>query len=625
MPKVRVLPEILAHQIAAGEIVERPASVVKELIENSLDAGAKSVRVQVEQGGSRLIRVTDDGCGMSAEDACLAFEHHATSKIWEIGDLEGITTLGFRGEALPSIASVSRTCLKTVDHETLVGGPSPGTEIRYEGGKRIALQEIAWPEGTEITVEDLFFNVPARRKFLKAPTTELSHVTRLLMSYALSFPGISFRLDHGPRNLLDVAQARDARERAFQVLGDELCRNLVTLDYEHQGVRVGGFTSLPHEQRNSANSLYLFVNRRLVRDRLITHAIRQAYRDLIPQQAHPVVLLFLEVDPKLVDVNVHPTKVEIRFRRSQDVHSAIFRAIEQALILNRGGLGELARDMGLAASTRTSKNPFPGRQDFGGFHSRTASGTMFQSPFAGRGDWQGGSEPAVASQVTSRFSRASFQRDDLHGSDIPETSHLGSAPLILGQFVESFIVAVDREGVMVIDQHVAHERILYDRALKELARGTPVTIQQLLLPQTLELDPQQRAAAEVALEHLNANGFEVEWFGENALIIRSVPALAREADPAEVLEQLFRELDDLGELQPTQQMPDRNLRRLREKIAISLSCRGAIKINTPLTSEKMQWLVDELFQCENPYTCPHGRPIVLRLSLEELLRGFHRI
>jgi DNA mismatch repair protein MutL len=618
MPKVQVLPEVLAHQIAAGEIVERPASVVKELVENSLDAGATRIRVQIEGAGSRLIRVADDGCGMSEADACLAFEHHATSKISSLEDLEAIRTLGFRGEALPSIASVSRVCLKTVEPPAETGPPTSGTELRYEGGRRISLQAIAWPQGTEISVEDLFFNTPARRKFLKSAATEISHITRLVTSYALAYPGVSFLLEHEGRLLLDAPAVSDPADRTFQVLGDPVMSNLARVDYENAGVRVHGFTSLPHEQRNSANWLFLFVNRRLVRDRLLTHAIRQAYRDLIPVQAHPVVVLFVETDPRLVDVNVHPTKTEIRFRRSQDVHVSVFRAIEQALLRHRSNLSSLARDLDL---------PLPGsreqriRHGIDAFLRQTASAPIFESLSRAVPP----SDAGVVSAPESLSRRAAAAPADPHGPAIPETSHLSAIPCVLGQFVESFIVVADRDGVMLVDQHVAHERILYDRALQALNAQSGVPVQGLLIPRTIRLDPQQKAAAESVLEHLNRNGFEVEWFGSDTLIVRGVPALAQEVDPAAVLEQLFRELDALDELASPHLQPDRSLRRVREKIAISLSCRAAIKINTPLTREKMQWLIDELFRCENPYTCPHGRPILLRLPLGEILRGFHRI
>jgi DNA mismatch repair protein MutL len=616
--KVRVLPQVLAHQIAAGEIVERPASVVKELVENSIDAEATSVRIQVEDGGKRLIRVRDDGFGMSAEDAQLAFEHHATSKIAELEDLRAVTTLGFRGEALPSIASVSRVRLRTAERAPSGVPPAPGTEIEYEGGRRIRVDEIAWPGGTEIAVRDLFFNVAARRKFLKTASTELSHVSRLVLCAALAHPAIEFHLEHQSRSLIEATRVDTLRERAFQLLGERLLEVMVSLSYEAEGVRIGGLASLPHEQRNSSNSLYLFVNRRPVRDRLLTHAVRQAYRDLIPTHAYPVVVLFVETDPDAIDVNVHPAKAEIRFRHSQDVHRAIVRAVEQALLLHPANVGRSERD-GPAGSV------IGARSAVDAFLRRTSAGTFFQQnrPQASIEAGTEGLDPGTPflagrrpSSPTSRFP---------HGTETPRTEHLSAAPVVLGQFVESFIVAVDREGVMIVDQHAAHERILYDRAAAHLAAAGPAPVQKLLLTKTMELDPRQLSVAAEVLDYLNDNGFEVEWFGDRTLLVRGVPAAAAQVDPADILEQLFNELDDLDEVAPEGSEPDRGLRRIREKIAISISCRGAVKINTPLGRERMQWLIDELFGTENPYTCPHGRPIVVRLALEDVLRGFHRI
>ncbi len=626
MGRVRVLPEVLAHQIAAGEIVERPASVVKELVENALDADATSVRVFLEEGGKRVIRVTDDGYGMTADDAVLAFEHHATSKIARVEDLQEIHTLGFRGEALPSIASVSRTTLKTIDAESLKESAGPGTEIEYQGGRRSAIQEIAWPGGTEITVCDLFYNVPARRKFLKTPSTELSHVSRLLTCYALAFPGTKFRLDHESRNILDAFSVEQPRERVFQVFGERLVEALAPLDYASGSIRITGFTSLPHEQRNSSQSLYLFVNRRTVRDRLLTHAVRQAYQDLIPSAAYPVVILFLEIDPALVDVNVHPTKAEIRFRNSSEVHSAVLRAIEQSLLLHRSNLSSLARDVPFAPGAAGESGV---RQSLDAFLHRTSSSPLFQER-RGLGSWGArGSDlqnrPEGDAAVWGSGSHVRRDADDPHEGGIPQTDDLSPATVVLGQFVESFIVAADRSGVMLIDQHVAHERILYDRALRALAGASSVPVQRLLIPETVDLDPEQVAVAGQVLDYLNQNGFEVEWFGDRTLIVRGVPAVTGDVDPTRLLGRLFDELDKLDELRFSGTDADRGLRRLREKIAISLSCRAAIKINTPLSDEKMRWLIEELFHCENPYTCPHGRPIVLRLTLEEILRGFKRI
>lgn len=618
---------MLAHQIAAGEIVERPASVVKELVENSLDAEARRVLVSVEEGGTRRIQVTDDGRGMSREDASLAFEHHATSKISEIDDLNSIQTLGFRGEALPSIASVSRTLMKTTDRAESEDASTLGTEVEFVGGELKGIKEISWPQGTEITVENLFFNVPARRKFLKTISTELSHVSRLVMCYALAFPGVEFQLEHKGKSLVDAARANSLEERAFQIFGDSLLEKLIPLDYMRDEVTVTGFTSLPHEQRNSSQSLYLFVNRRMVRDRVLTHAIRMAYRDLIPSSAYPVSILFVDLDPEKIDVNVHPTKVEIRFRNSQTVHSAIFHAIEKALLLNQQNLSSISKEIDLSPRQDSSHSERVSQSIHRYFQKSPAGVRKFGwAPEKGResGSTHQNSRLASFSETLSNSREPSSSQSSPHDDEIPETAHLSATPKILGQFVESFLVGVDREGVMLIDQHVAHERILYDRALRAMTGKDSIAVQRLLMPVTVKLHPQQQAVADEILRHLNENGFEVEWFGKDTLIIRGLPAMVKEADVEALIEEVLQEVEHLDELHQ-ENLSEQGLLRIRQKIAISLSCRAAIKINTKLTEDKMQWLVDELFHCENPYTCPHGRPIILRLNIEEVLRGFKRI
>lgn len=627
MAKVRVLPEILAHKIAAGEIVERPASVVKELVENSLDARSRRIVIEIEEGGKRRIAVRDDGIGMSAEDAKLAFQHHATSKIETFDDLSRISTLGFRGEALPSIASVSRLRLRTVEADA-----APlGTEIEFEGGKSTAVREISWPAGTELIVEDLFFNVPARRKFLKTAATEIGHVSRHVTHYALACPEVEFQLLHHNRPILEAPAVQTLEDRVYQVLGESFLENLAPVQYERGGVRVSGFTSLPHEQRNSARAQYLYVNGRVVRDKVLTHALRVAYRDLIPVNAYPAALLFVEIDPREIDVNVHPCKTEIRFERSDRVHSAVYHAVEEALVRRRTGLGSLARDVP-TSQMRAQQLPGHGEavaRSIEKFFQRGPDSSFgfpeFRRSGPSSGSWLGsGSQSAPPPFPPTFSSQAGGQAGsaDPHCGDIPETAYLSPVPVVLGQFVESFLVVADREGVMVVDQHVAHERILYDQALRNMNSGS-IAVQRLLTPLTIELTPEQKAIMKEVLEHLNDNGFEVEWFGDRTIAVKGVPHLAVKAGRAEELMEEI--LDGLQAGRVETGANGAGVRRLRERIAISLSCRAAVKINTPLSAEKMQWLIDELFRCENPYTCPHGRPIVLRLNIEDVLRGFKRI
>lgn len=633
MAKVRVLPEILAHKIAAGEVVERPASVAKELLENALDAGAGKISVEVADGGRRRICVRDDGQGMSPQDARLAFCRHATSKIAAFEDLDAISTLGFRGEALPAIASVSRLRLRTIERDS--GQEHPlGTEIVYEGGELRHVREVAWPSGTEIVVEDLFFNVPARRKFLKAPGTELGHLSRQVQCYALAYPQVEFRFRHQGRSVFDAPKGASLRERVFQILGESYLENMADVEYVRDEVRVSGFVSLPHEQKGNSTGQHLYVNGRMVRDKVLTHALRQAYRDLIPSNAYPLAILFVEVDPSLIDVNVHPAKTEIRFRRSNSVHSAVYHGVEEALLRHRTGLGSLARDVpeGRIRPLQDAAGPEDqvrerverSAQRF--FSRQTASAPLFSGSSFSRSA-PGHSTAAGDPQADNdRSSLAAFDREpalpDAHGDMIPETAHLSEAPIVMGQFVESFIIAADRDGVMLVDQHVAHERILYEQILEAAEDGRQAASQRLLMPITLELNPVQRAAAQEVLDELNANGFEVEWFGESTIAVKATPQAAGRCEAEKLVESV---IDDMSVGSRRDGQAGQGVERLRERLAASMSCRSAIKINTALTAEKMQWLLDQLFRCRNPYTCPHGRPIVLRLSLNDVLKGFKRV
>lgn len=611
MGKVQLLPEVLTHQIAAGEIVERPASVLKELLENSLDAGATSISVRGEAGGQRLICVRDNGVGMSPGDARLAFERHATSKISTLEDLTRIRTLGFRGEALPSIASVSRLRLRTCPNSPS-GSADPGTEVRIQGGQLVGVRETSCAKGTEVLVEDLFYNVPARKKFLKSYSTDLGHLTRQLTHYCLAYPSVRFHFTHHGRLLLEADVSEGLEDRVFQVLGESFLENLVPVDYRKRNLRVNGYVSLPHDHRSSTASQFLFVNRRMVRDRVMAHAIREAYRDAMPARSHSRVLLFLEVDPEDVDVNVHPSKTEVRFRHSGAVHSAVLHAVEAAVQQQRVDLSSLARDLPPSFSRDAPRPPVPAR-----FRTGHAAAGLFSPP-----THRGGADLSRDSVVPAPAPLVREGGADPHLDNIPETTGISSVPVVLGQFVESFIVAADRDGILLIDQHVAHERILFDRAVKEMGDAGDPPTQYLLEPLKLELTPEQKATLVEILDDLNRNGFAVEWFGDRTLLVRGVPALARSCDTLE----LFQEIVNNCQGEETHlAAEDSSLRRRREKIAISLACRSAIKINTPLSREKIQWLLDQLMLCETPFTCPHGRPIVLRVGIEEILRGFKRI
>lgn len=641
MAKVKVLPELLAHQIAAGEIVERPASVVKELVENAIDAEADNILVELADGGKSRIRVKDNGSGMSSEDAELAFEHHATSKISSIEDLQEITTLGFRGEALPSIASVSRLRVRTAAREASVDSSNPlGSELVYEGGVCSSKNEIAWPPGTEILVEDLFFNIPVRKKFLKTKGTELSHVSRFITSYALVSPNITFRLEHEGRKILDTPAVSSLQERIFQIFGDKIQSTLVGMDYERNSIQVKGVTSLPHEQKNNANSMYLFVNGRLVRDKVLTHAIRFAYQGQMPHSAYPFTVLFLRISPREIDVNVHPAKVELRFNDSRKVHSAIYHAIEEALLLQKPhtDLAGIARNLDIPGSAQPppvednyypgpsiikhGQNRFPfavtenGRNSYNsrqGFNIETAaSGTSFPEEYLNGPESD--QEPVPVDELLGEELKKTGTRDEENRARYK----------ILGQFKESFIVATDQEGLMLIDQHVAHERILYEQAMKALSTREGMASQALLFPETVTLTPEQTTLADQFMGHLNQNGYDIDWFGSGTIVVRAVPVLAKGASIRNLIDDLLQDsaglFNDISESDSSEKITG-----LREKMAISLSCRAAVKVNTVLSLGKMEWMVDALFQCRNPYTCPHGRPIVLKLGTDEILKGFKRL
>ena len=611
MSKIRVLPEILANKIAAGEIVERPASVVKELLENSLDSGARSLHVAVETGGKKRIVVRDDGEGMTQDDAILAFEHHATSKLQTAEGLAAISTLGFRGEALPSVASISRLVLRT----RYFSDPddTPGTELEIHGGTLRTVKPVPWDRGTEVTVRDLFFNVPARRKFLRAHDTELGHITRLVTHYALAHPEIRFTLESEGRRLIDAVPVPTVRERVYQLFGDAFLTNLVELDARAGDISVHGFASKPHEQRTNPYSQFFYVNRRMVRDKVLTSAVRQAYTHSIPASAYPVVLLFVVLPFDQIDVNVHPAKIEVRFREQNVVHGLVRNCIERALTGSRSvphyeHRGEMPAGLppnGAAPEARGAGSvPFTPQAA-----ARDPFQRAFQYPLR---------EVPQSQAVLPGHQSLRMRPEMLLGAPAdPDSPAFRAAGVrILGQIQESYIIASDAEGLLIVDQHVAHERILYEKLAQGL-EGNAVETQGLLVPVTIELAPHQAALFDRVLPELNRNGFQMERFGGSTVLVRSLPAIARDVDCEKLLSEILEGLET----------EDRTLDvdRIRDRIAVSTACRAAIKVHMPLTMEKMQWLLDELAKTRIPTNCPHGRPIMLRFSLYEIERNFGRI
>ena len=624
MPQIRILPDNLINKIAAGEVIERPASVVKELVENALDAAARRIIIEVEAGGKRLVRVTDDGSGMTHEDVLLAFERHATSKLRTPDDLLAIATLGFRGEALPAIAAVSRVLLETRPQRP--AAPA-GTHIEVHAGKLLSVKEVGCAPGTRVEVRDLFYNIPARRKFLRSDSTELAHIASLASHYALAHPERAFALKSATRALLDVAPADRLHTRAYQVLGRQILDELIDIGritveippmpflsafggQQHRPrspgtITVQGFVSRPGVEKASSN-IYTFVNRRPVRERVLQSAIREAYRNILPARAYPTVLLFLELPATEVDVNVHPQKIEVRFRQQGFVHDFVQQAIRQALTAARPAARFPAKVAAVpqvpVAEAARQPSPFA-----------PAPAPPVAEPFALR-------PPKLAPREQPLpFTRAAESTHAAAAVPEPTPPGIGESELAtlkpLGQISNSFIVAVSPSGLWLVDQHVAHERILFENHLRARNQGA-VAGQRLLTPALVELTPRQQALWQEIARELEANGFESEAFGLRTIAVKAAPASVATSS----VERLLREILESVERE-TQPM---TLQALQRQIAASVACHAAIKVNMPLEQTKMEWLLRELARTEAPMICPHGRPIVLHYSLREIQQAFKR-
>ncbi len=639
MSVIRILPEKVANKIAAGEVVERPASVAKELVENSLDAGAREVEVHVESGGKRLIRVADDGCGMTRDDTLLAFERHATSKIKSAEDLDEIATLGFRGEALPSIAAVSR-----LDLETRHASEAVGTRLEISGGTLRNVKDAVRPPGTKLEVQSLFYNTPARRKFLRSESTELGHIASMVTHYSLAHPDKAFRLTSLNNEILKASPVASHRERLYQVMGGQMLEQLVEFgplerpmprfgppdlhpDSETEAAAdeppvftVFGFASRPEVHKLNRNQIYFFVNRRLVRDRLVLHALTEAYRNILPAGVFPVALIFLDLPSSEVDVNVHPSKAEVRFRNGNFVHDLVRDSVLQAL---RSARPIAAFPIPKQDSAAEAVETAPARQNFGTYAgrqpaaSRPARTGSFQlsapRPNAGT-SYLPLAEAALSTYGPPRESWSVPCPTATAGES--QAGELPADLLPLGQIQSSFIVATNPEGLWIIDQHVAHERILFERHLRQ-RQSSKLEGQRLLLPIVVELKPEQRVTYESVAEELAANGFEVEPFGQGSLAVKAAPADIH----ADHVEKLVREILESLE----QEARGLSIDELRRRIAASVACHAAIKINMPLDQEKMGWLLAELSKTDCPMTCPHGRPVVLRYDMKEIQKAFKRI
>ena len=680
MGRIRILSDLVANQIAAGEVVERPASVVKELLENSLDAGATRIRIEVEAGGRKLIRISDNGHGMVRDDALIAFERHATSKLRTADELLSIATLGFRGEALPSIASVSRLLL-----ETRVAEEPSGTLVEIAGGNILRVEDAGLPIGTTITINDLFFNTPARRKFLKSEQTELSHIAALVTHYALVHPTKHFELHSATQALLVAPAVANAADRLFQIFGKDTSNYMLPTTAEQDFARAGlpepppwkrdadytppdpgylrltGFVSKPELQKLNRNSIYIFVNQRLIRDKLILHAISEAYRNILPPTSFPVTLLYLEMPPQEVDVNVHPAKTEVRFRQPSFVHDFVRDTIRTTLIQARPAASFATAlqngPHGVSSSLLIDVSPLPGAPEppffdptrepttfegdqlNGSRHPEHREGSLYFAEGSETAQWD---EPVTTEPIKSpTYNLAapivppSPGRFAFSGHSIPvgyENSELEpsyeAAPQQadtltalstlkpIGQFRDSFILATNEEGLWIIDQHVAHERILFEKVLRE--RDTEqIQRQRLLMPLLIDLLPAQMITFAEIADELDRNGFEAEPFGPRTLAVKAAPV---GLDGRE-LEQMIEEVLAI----PDRNRQTENAEARRRRIAASIACHAAIKINQPLEPSKIEWLLDTLGKTEHPTACPHGRPIALRYSYKDIAKAFQRI
>jgi DNA mismatch repair protein MutL len=597
--KIHRLPLHLANQIAAGEVVERPASVVKELVENALDAHATRINVATELGGKKLIRVEDDGDGMEVEDARLAIERHATSKIASQDDLGAIRTLGFRGEALPSIASVSRFVLRT-----RARGTATGTEIRVESGLVSSVREVGAPEGTCIDVGDLFFNLPARRKFLKSDQAESAQISRLMTQMALGYPEVGFTLTSGGRRLLECPPAAGLKARFFQLFGER--QDLVEIHKEAGGLSVVGYVAALGDQGPVRGQQHVFVNRRIVKDRTIAHAIAEAYSVATIKERSPEVHLFIQIPPDRVDVNVHPTKAEVRFLEQSLVHEVLRRGLADALGSARPPELQLTQAAGFAPEPRALTIP--------GVLAGAAVGNRWSPDHeAALRTFLPAPSPADAGRQAADWQRlAPPLPEDRTGVTADDVR-----PMIpLGQLRDTFIIAVDDEGVAIIDQHVAHERVLFEQIAERLTSGR-LESQRLLTPMLIDLSPAQRQALAAHRDTLDRFGMEVEDFGGDSLRLSAVPTLLNPSECEATVRALAEDLEGL----------DRGSRAEEaiRRIAATMACHAAVKANDPLTLTQMRYILEELRRTAYSSVCPHGRPVVLRLSRREIEKNFHRV
>ncbi|MEJ5365540.1 MAG: DNA mismatch repair endonuclease MutL [Desulfosoma sp.] len=598
MGKIKVLSDHLCNQITAGEVVERPAAVVKELVENSVDAGALRIRVYLQKGGRSLVRVVDDGEGMSPEDALLALERHATSKIATAEDLQAIRSMGFRGEALPSIAAVSRLEMVTREKEAVCG-----TRIVVEGGTIRSVEEVGCPAGTSITVRDLFYNVPARRKFLRTVETETAHISDMFLRLALAQSDLYWQLVHHDRTVHDFPKAASLHDRVYHVFGAALAKSLIPVDFQSEHAAVRGLIGPPELQRANARSLFLFVNKRPVKDNLLTHAVLTAYDTLLPKGAYPFAVLFVDVPPRLVDVNVHPTKREVRFRDPPLVLDVVRRALAQGLesAMKASWSRPFYASLESSRPTAAAAGAAEGRAGLGAVPPWTAPGSGAQRetiPIP----WMTRLPDGSPAWDPSREERP------LEAGAPPAFSSLR----ILGQLACAYILVEAPDGLILIDQHAAHERISYERLR---AGSESAGSQRLAPPVVLDLPPLEADALGRWLPQLQSLGFDIEPFGGGSFVIHAMPAALKQADPADLIRRL-------AESTPAEERRPRV--DLLEKLAHTAACHGSVRAGQRLNMEEMRQLLKDLDAARLSATCPHGRPLWWKITLDQIQRFFQR-
>ncbi|MCL2646278.1 MAG: DNA mismatch repair endonuclease MutL [Phycisphaerales bacterium] len=645
--KIHLLPESLINKIAAGEVVERPASVVKELVENSLDAGATRISITIEDGGRTLIRIADDGCGIPPEEATLAFSQHATSKVANVEDLFAITTMGFRGEALASIASVSHTTMVTRAAESQQG-EGGGVRVEVKDAHVGQAEPCAAAVGTVIEVRDLFYSVPARRKFLKTDATEFSHIYEMVQRTALPHPAVAFTLTHNGRMALELPATSDHRMRVGEALGKELYSELLTVEFKERGIRVSGFAGQPSLARTTAKYQYVFLNGRYIRDATILGAMKEAYRGLIEPASKPVAILFIEMEPSWFDVNVHPQKTEVRFRNSGAVYHAVLAALREKLrssdltpqVQTEGrveGEGGGASWHQVPPSSPQSAAPAPGieetRKVIADFFRQPEAATQpslhygvetTPSPLTDPSRMTVSPPPPAAEDAAdkseARSSGSVFAADDAQRS-LTVASQIcpgGEA----GRFVQlhnAYIVAETGDGILIIDQHALHERILYEELFARVTRG-PLEGQRLLLPEVLPIHPRQTAALETVRPLLMELGIEITDFDAGSVAVHTFPSLLSKVSPQEFLRDILDKLMELGGSRSGQLTRE----ELLHEVLDMASCKAAVKAGYPLSHDEIATLLARKEHVERSSNCPHGRPTTLRLTLNDLERQFKR-